>query len=123
MDEKFKMYDEVTGAATQWLVCYITEHDTDAVITQVDWRDEEDLCILSILSWMPLIISKNIYYKGNIFQYWILKHIKKFKFLKWYKFDTEATEIRLHDFERELMLSLNKHPSILAEIYNEYYKR
>ena len=33
MDEKFKVYDAVTGAAAQWIISYLTEKNMDAVIT------------------------------------------------------------------------------------------
>ena len=123
MDEKFKVYDTIVSAAAEWILCFVNEHKTPIRLTNVDWQDEEDLCLLSILSWVPQLTGQQVYYKGSIFSYWILKYIKHQDFLKKCKFDTYATELNLHEFENELMLSLNKHPSLLAEIYQEYYKR
>ena len=123
MDDKFKVYDEIVSTATQWLMCFMTDHNQDICFTDVDWHDEEDLCILSVASWLPLITGRKIYYKGNIFTYLILKYIKHYKILQWRKFDMDTAEIVLPEFEKELMLALSKHPSLLAEIYQQYYKR
>ncbi len=123
MDEKFKEYDTICATVTQWLLYNLTEHPEPFCITNIDADDKEDLCILSIISFLQALTDRTISYNGGFWNYIRLKYFKKFKFLHRGRTLIPVFILDIHKFEQELMLSINKHPSILAEIYDEYYRR
>lgn len=123
MDEKFKEYDSICATITQWLVYNLTEHPEPFCIKNVDADDKEDLCVLSIIGYLQTLTDRYINYEGSFWSYIRLKYFKKFKFLHRSRVTIPMFILDIHDFERELMLSINKYPSILGEIYDEYYRR
>ena len=123
MDNKFQVYDGVCATVTQWLMSNILHHPEPFCITDVDPQDKEDLCILSILDYVQKLMDKPVQYSGNFITYLILKYIKKFKYLHYCHATVNMFILNLPEFEREVMLSIDKRMDLLKEIYETYYER
>ena len=121
MEEKEKFYDAVLTEGARWMALrYQMLKDITGLGLVKPKLNKTTYGFLAIARIYNTYIG-NFYIKTNIFTYFYLKFIKKFKFLKLAPKDgVEYIDQKI--FLTELVEHFNKPISLIEEIYTYYYE-
>ena len=124
MTEELKKYDQICALAINWLVWNIRQCGFNRFcFTNVDYSDENDLWLLSIMKSINSLLRGNIYIQIKFLDYLRLKYIYGFKFLRYNLRKKNIFELNAKIFEKEILQVFDETPEILEKIYYEYYRR
>lgn len=124
MIEEFKKYDQICALAINWLVWNIRQSGLNRFcFTNIDYSDENDLWLLSIMKSINGLLRGNIYIQIKFWDYLRLKYIYGFKFLRYNFYKKNIFSFDAKIFETEVLNVFNETSEILGKIYCEYYKR
>ena len=124
MTKEIKKYDQICALAINWLVWNIRQCGLNRFcFTNIDYSNENDLWLLSIMKSINGLLRGNIYIQIKFWDYLRLKYIYGFKFLRYNLHKKNIFELNAKIFEKEILNTFNEPQEILSEIYNEYYRR